>query len=130
MATTARRFRPDEDWTQTRITTRASPPKEPRDERVRIAGPRGAGMAKRPVPVPVDVKLAQAKGSVRLVSNDQNCENETLREPEIVDLAPLSTTSRPWMGRREVCAPPYPPPPPPPFRSKHKLRGPPSVTSR
>lgn len=131
MATTARRFRSDEDWTQTRITTRTSPPKEPRDERVRIAGPRGAGTARRPVPLPVDVKLAQAKGSVRLVSNGQDCENEMLRDPEIVDLAPLSSSSRPWMGRREGCAPSYPPPPPPPpFRSKHKLRGPPSVASR
>jgi len=125
---TTPRFRPDDDWMQTRIATRASPPKEPRDERVRIARPLngGVGAARKPVPLPLNVKLAQAKGSVRLVSNGQKCEDEVLREPEIVDLA---TSSRPWAARREVCPPSYPPPPPPP-KSKRMLRGPPSVASR
>jgi hypothetical protein len=126
MTAATRRFRPDDDWTQTKITTRPSPPKEPRDERVRIPRPLhvGAGVARRPVPL--DVKLAQAKGSVRLVSNGQKYEDETLRDPEIVDLAP---SSRPWMmARHEVCAPPYPPPPPP--KPKRSLRGVPSVASR
>jgi hypothetical protein len=126
MAAATRRFRPDDDWTQTKITTRPSPPKEPRDERVRIPRPLhvGAGVTRRPVPV--DVKLAQAKQSVRLVSNGQICDDETLRDPEIVDLAP---SSRPWMmTRHEICAPPYPPPPPP--KPKRSLRGVPSVASR
>jgi hypothetical protein len=126
MAAATRRFRPDDDWTQTKITTRPSPPKEPRDERVRIPRPLhvGAGVTRRPVPV--DVKLAQAKQSVRLVPNGQNCKDETLRDPEIVDLAP---SSRPWMlTRHEICAPPYPPPPPP--KPKRSLRGVPSVASR
>lgn len=128
MAATTPRFRPDDDWMQTRIATRASPPKEPRDERIRIARPlNGSGTATRkPVPLPLNVKLAQARGSVRLVSNGQKCEDEVLREPEIVDLA---TSSRPWAKRREVCPPSYSPPPPPP-KSKRMLRGPPSVTSR
>lgn len=128
MATTTPRFRPDDDWMQTRIATRASPPKEPRDEQVRIARPLngGVGAARKPVPLPLNVKLAQAKGSVRLVSNVQKCEDEVLRKPEIVDLA---TSSRPWATRREVCPPSYPPPPPPP-KSKRLLRGPPSVASR
>lgn len=72
--------------------------------------------------MPLDVRLAQAKGSVRLVSNGQR---ETLREPEIVD---LDSSSRPWTSRREVCPPNYPPPPPP--KPKRMLRGPPSVASR
>ena len=129
MAATTPRFRPDDDWAQTRITTRASPPKEPRDERVRIARPlnRGAGTARKPVPLPLDVRLAQAKGSVRLVPNGQKCDQEILREPEIVDLA--SSSRRPWATRREVCPPNYPPPPPPP-KSKRMLRGPPRVASR
>lgn len=127
MAATTPRFRPDDDWMQTRIATRASPPKEPRDERVRIARPLhgGIGVARKPVPLPLDVRLAQVKGSVRLVSNGQKCEDEVLREPEIVDLA---TSSRPWATRREVCPPNYPPPPP--QKSKRLLRGPPSVASR
>ena len=127
MATTTPRFRPDDDWMQTRIATRPSPPKEPRDERVRIARPLngGVGATRKPVPLPLNVKLAQAKGSVRLVSNGQKCDDEVLREPEIVDLA---TSSRPWATRREVGPPSYPPPPPP--RSKKLLRGPPSVASR
>jgi hypothetical protein len=109
---------------QTRIATRPSPPKEPRDERVRIAKPLhgGVGATKRPVPVPLDVRLAQAKGTVRLVSHEQD---EVLREPEIVDLA---SSSRTWATRRDVCPPNYPPPPPP--KSKKMLRGPPSVASR
>ena len=82
-------------------------------------------MTKRPVPVPLDVRLAQAKGSVRLVSNGEKHDDELLRDPEIVDLAP---SSRPWTTRREICPPSYPPPPPP--RSKRMLRGPPSVASR
>lgn len=76
--------------------------------------------------MPVDVKLAQAKQSVRLLSNGQTCDDETLRDPEIVDLAP---SSRPWMmTRHEICAPPHPPPPPP--KPKRSLRGVPSVASR
>ena len=127
MAAAARRFRSDDDWMQTRITTRSSPPKEPRDERVRIARPLqgGVGVTKRPVPVPLDVRLAKAKGSMRLVSNGEKHDDELLRDPEIVDLAP---SSRPWTTRREVCPLSYPPPPPP--RSKRMLRGPPSVASR
>lgn len=75
--------------------------------------------------MPLDVKLAQAKGSVRLVPNEQKCEDGMLREPEIVDLA---SSSRPWMARREVCALSYPPPSPP--KPKRSVRGLPSVASR
>lgn len=128
MAATTPRCRPDDDWMQTKIATRLSPPKEPRDERVRIARPLngGIGAARKPVPLPLNVKLAQAEGSVRLVSNGQKYEDEVLREPEIVDLA---SSSRPWVTRREACPPSYPPPPPP-LKSKRMLRGPPSVGSR
>lgn len=128
MAATTPRFRPDDDWMQTKIATRLSPPKEPRDERVRIARPLngGIGAARKPLPLPLNVKLAQAKGNVSLVSNGQRCEDEVLREPEIVDLA---TSSRPWATRRGFC-PPSHPPPSPPLKSRRTLRGPPSVASR
>jgi len=139
--TTHQRFRRgDADWTPTtttRITTRLSPlPKELRDERVRIARPLGGGgngvVARRPTPL--DVRLAQAKGSVRLVPNDQqqavdiNCV-ETLRDPEIVDLAGAPAITRNWTARREVC-PPYPPRQPPPPPPKSRRVPPPSVASR
>jgi hypothetical protein len=128
MAATTPRFRPDDDWMQTKIATKLSPPKEPREERVSIARPLkgGIGAARKPVPLPLNVKLAQTKGSVRLVPNGQKCEDEVSREPEIVDLA---TSSRPWAMRREACPPSYSPPPPP-LKSKRMLRGPPSVASR
>lgn len=116
---TARRFRPDDDWMATRISTRPSPPKEPRDERVRIARPLGNnGETRRPTPL--NVRLAQAKGSVKLVRGN----GETLRDPEIVDLA--ATAPRTWTSRRDGC-PSYPPPPPP--SSNRMPRGPPSVAS-
>lgn len=139
MATTTQRFRRgDADWTPpkttTRITTRLSPlPKIPRDEQVRIARPLGGGVVTRR-PTPLDLRLAQAKSSVRLVSNNQDqdvdCDGvETLRDPEIVDLAGAPTNARNWATRRKTC-PPCPPRQPPPVPPKPRRVPPPSVASR
>jgi hypothetical protein len=129
MATTTQRFRRgDADWTPptstTKITTRSSPlPKIPRDEQVRIARPLGGGVVTRR-PTPLDLRLAQAKSTVRLVSNDHDV--ETLRDPEIVDLA---GAPRNWTARRQAC-PPCPPRQPPPVPPKPRRAPPPSVASR
>lgn len=137
--TTAQRFRRgDTDWTPpkttTKITTRSSPlPKIPRDEQVRMARPLGAGpggvVTRRPTPL--DLRLARAKSTVRLVSNSQdhdvdNSSVEMLRDPEIVDLA---GAPRNWATRRKAC-PPYPPRQPPPVPPKSRRAPPPSVASR
>ena len=137
--TTAQRFRRgDADWTPpktaTKITTRSSPlPKIPRDEQVRIARPLGGGVVTRR-PTPLDLRLAQAKSSVRLVSNsqDQHVDSssvETLRDPEIVDLAGAPVNARNWTTRRKIC-PPCPPRQPPPVPPKPRRAPPPSVASR
>lgn len=109
MATTRRLPPQDEKWTHTKITTRASPPKEPRDERVKFPRPMGGGGGGAGVrrPTPLDVRLAQAKGSVRLVPN------EMLRETEVVDFA--APAPLPWPSRM--------PPPPPPKRMPSWRRG-------
>lgn len=109
MATTRRLPPQDEKWTHTKITTRPSPPKEPRDERVKFPRPMGGGGGGAGVrrPTPLDVRLAQAKGSVRLVPN------EMLREPEVVDFA--APAPLPWPSRM--------PPPPPPKRMPSWRRG-------
>lgn len=62
--------------------------------------------------MPLDVKLAQTKGSVRLVSNGQSA---LLRDPEVVDFAAPRARG---------------PPPPPPKRMPSWRRGAPSVASR
>lgn len=137
MATTTQRFRRgDADWTPpkttTKITTRLSPlPRIPRDEQVRIARPLGGGGVVTRRPTPLDLRLAQAKSTVRLVSNshDQDVDSdsvETLRDPEIVDLA---GAPRNWATRRKAC-PPYPPRQPPPVPPKPRRAPPPSVASR
>jgi hypothetical protein len=132
MTTTTQRFRRgDADWTPpkttTKITTRSSPlPKIPRDEQVRIARSLGGGGVVARRPTPLDLRLAQAKSTVRLVSNDHDA--GTLRDPEVVDLAG-APIARNRTVRRDAC-PPYPPRQPPPVPPKPRRVPPPSVASR
>jgi hypothetical protein len=113
------RLRP-EDWApiyQTRITTRSSPAKEPREERVRI--PKSA-LGRRPTPL--DIELAQTRAPSRPPPPTPPIylsDHESVRDPEIVDLA--APKSR------------QPPDASPPFTSRGSLsikRNCPSAASR
>ena len=80
---------------QTRITTRLSPSKEPRDARVRIPKP-----VTNRRPTPLDIELAQSKApllsAIWPLSEAPliDCESEIVRDPEVVDLAAPKTWSR------------------------------------
>lgn len=145
MATTTRHLRLDtggggggEDWKQTRIATRVTPPKEPREEKMMMFAKPRNGERKISPPMPLNTGSAQAKRkTIRLVSSSSVeaqrptssiVDGKAVREPEIVDLA-APAPSRPRTNR----PPPRraPPPPPPPKRT-HSWRkyGVPSTASR